>query len=123
MTYRELKEILSKLSEEQLEKGVTVFDAIKDEYYPAEYEDDDHPVIVIKKEEAARKKVRKIDLGNVKKSVPNHASCFECKGNQIKLDERYDAYYCDDCNIWIEPVCRDAECVYCKSRPAKPKEV
>lgn len=32
----------------------------------------------------------------------------------------HDAYYCILCNEWMEPVCEDPDCPYCKDRPARP---
>ena len=34
--------------------------------------------------------------------------------------EKHDAYYCPKCNRWIEPICDDPTCEYCKERPKKP---
>jgi hypothetical protein len=36
--------------------------------------------------------------------------------------EKYDAYYCFECNVWLEDICSDRDCVYCKTRPLKPNE-
>lgn len=34
--------------------------------------------------------------------------------------ERYDAYYCIQCYVWIEERCSDESCYYCSSRPDRP---
>ena len=34
-------------------------------------------------------------------------------------DEKHDAYYDPDTNEWVEDVCSDAECEFCKDRPDK----
>jgi hypothetical protein len=36
--------------------------------------------------------------------------------------EKYDCYYCDTCNIWLEDICTDRDCEFCKDRPLTPKE-
>ena len=36
--------------------------------------------------------------------------------------EEYDCYYCDHCNIWLEDICTDRDCEFCKDRPLTPKE-
>lgn len=48
--------------------------------------------------------------------------CTECKCVGI-LSEKYDAYFCEHCNIWLESACPDSTCTYCKPRPSKPMEV
>ena len=35
-------------------------------------------------------------------------------------DGGFDAYYCKDCNEWIDEKCFDPECEFCKDRPEKP---
>jgi hypothetical protein len=35
-------------------------------------------------------------------------------------DEFFDAFYCKDCDIWLEGACPDPECCYCKGRPEVP---
>ncbi len=42
--------------------------------------------------------------------------CKNCS-NPLKHNERYDAYYCDNCNAWAEKKCEDEECYFCKDRP------
>lgn len=37
--------------------------------------------------------------------------------------ERYDNYYCETCDKWLEPKCSDETCVFCKERPEKPSMV
>ena len=34
--------------------------------------------------------------------------------------EKYDAYYCVECNVWLEDKCDDPTCEFCPSRPATP---
>lgn len=33
---------------------------------------------------------------------------------------RWDAYYCKDCDRWIEGKCGDPDCDFCRTRPEKP---
>ncbi len=48
-------------------------------------------------------------------------SCPTCKKKGVR-SERYDAYGCVDCNVWLERGCGDMECEFCSDRPDKPKE-
>ena len=45
-------------------------------------------------------------------------NCEETK----KYSEEYDCYYCESCNTWLEDICNDRECLFCKTRPVTPKE-
>lgn len=36
------------------------------------------------------------------------------------LSERYDAYYCQPCDGWLEEPCGDKACFFCPERPARP---
>jgi len=38
----------------------------------------------------------------------------------IKRSEKYDAYYDDETNEWIEPKCSNSDCEFCADRPDKP---
>ena len=35
--------------------------------------------------------------------------CKKCGANAIR-SERYDAYYCEECNLWLEQKCIDPLC-------------
>lgn len=38
-----------------------------------------------------------------------------------KYSEKWDAYYCPSCNVWLEAACKDPECRFdCKNRPPYP---
>jgi len=37
--------------------------------------------------------------------------------------ERWDAYYCKECDVWVEARCGDAECEFCRDRPERPSEM
>ena len=43
----------------------------------------------------------------------------ECRHNNTKRDEEYDAYYCVDCGEWQESKCEDPECEFCSDRPER----
>lgn len=51
--------------------------------------------------------------------VVRHCSICDC-GKRGDHDERHDAYFCSDCNKWLESGCDDPECSFCKDRPEKP---
>lgn len=40
----------------------------------------------------------------------------------VMLSERYDAYACLQCNVWLGKGCDDPACDYCVDRPKYPKE-
>jgi hypothetical protein len=40
-----------------------------------------------------------------------------------KYSEQYDAYFCIECNKWLESNCDDPNCEFCYNRPNKPSEV
>ena len=46
-------------------------------------------------------------------------TCDGC-GNKASYSEKYDAYYCEHCNKWLEEVCGDYECDFCNARPEHP---
>ena len=39
-----------------------------------------------------------------------------------KYDERYDSYFCKDCNEWASKKCDEYSCFFCRDRPEKPIE-
>lgn len=45
--------------------------------------------------------------------------CPICNRPQSRSD-KYDAYYCKHCNIWLEPVCGNRNCEFCAARPRNP---
>jgi hypothetical protein len=46
-----------------------------------------------------------------------------CKCGEWKLySEEYDAHYCGKCNEWLEDICTDRDCLFCRTRPLTPKE-
>lgn len=49
-------------------------------------------------------------------------NCPTCGNEKKSYSEEYDAYYCDFCNEWLEDICTDRDCEYCKKRPLTPLE-
>jgi len=46
-----------------------------------------------------------------------------CKcGCKKTYSAQYDAYYCAECNEWLEDICNDRNCTFCQTRPVKPNE-
>ena len=45
--------------------------------------------------------------------------CNNCK-RDLSYSERWDAYFCDYCNMWCEKKCDDPECWFCDERPETP---
>lgn len=47
--------------------------------------------------------------------------CPKCNSlSHCSYNEKYDAYFCRGCNVWIETTCGDPDCYYCSIRPEKP---
>lgn len=45
--------------------------------------------------------------------------CETCGNKRIYFDT-FDAFFCAQCNIWLESNCSDPTCEYCRNRPNKP---
>jgi len=43
-----------------------------------------------------------------------------CPKENERYSEKYDAFYCVSCFIWLEAKCKDKTCGYCKDRPKFP---
>lgn len=52
----------------------------------------------------------------------SNSFCDKC-GSERQYSNKYDAYYCELCNKWLERTCSDSECEYCKDRPEKPSQM
>jgi hypothetical protein len=37
-----------------------------------------------------------------------------------RYSREYDSYYCESCNCWLEDICNDRECLFCRTRPVAP---
>jgi hypothetical protein len=46
-------------------------------------------------------------------------TCPVCHTKE-KYSDKFDAYYCEQCNVWSESKCDDPICDYCTHRPAQP---
>jgi hypothetical protein len=44
-------------------------------------------------------------------------------GHKLKHNERFDAIFCSECDIWTEKKCDDPNCFFCAFRPEKPSLV
>lgn len=48
----------------------------------------------------------------------------KCPTPDCKKDRAYafafDSFYCEACDIWIDPPCEKENCIFCKDRPALP---
>lgn len=49
----------------------------------------------------------------------NKEACPKCETPKT-YSSTYDAYYCEQCNEWLEDICNDRSCAFCNSRPLKP---
>ena len=48
--------------------------------------------------------------------------CFKC-GQHPYFSQAYDAFYCRDCDIWLEEKCSDPKCEFCFGRSEKPSQI
>jgi hypothetical protein len=48
-------------------------------------------------------------------------SCPICNRIGI-LEEKFDAYACSKCNMWLEPKCGNRDCEFCGPRPRQPQQ-
>lgn len=51
--------------------------------------------------------------------IDEDVRCKSCSASRIYYDD-YDAFFCPECNVWLEGTCRDSSCNYCRSRPDRP---
>jgi len=49
---------------------------------------------------------------------PNYCEC----GTKTSYADKYDVYYCNTCNKWLESKCNDPACEFCTTRPMTPME-
>jgi hypothetical protein len=47
--------------------------------------------------------------------------CPNC-GSEKQYNSKYDSYYCELCNKWLEEKCADEGCIFCSKRPEKPSK-
>ncbi len=48
-------------------------------------------------------------------------ACSFCN-NKLAYNEGFDAYYCIQCDKWMEKKCGDPACEFCTIRPEKPSD-
>lgn len=48
--------------------------------------------------------------------------CKDC-GSEKQYSNKYDAYFCELCNKWLEEKCSDPDCEFCTKRPELPSQV
>jgi hypothetical protein len=48
---------------------------------------------------------------------------METKTNNKIYCPRYDSYYDESADVWLEHTCEDSECDYCKDVPEKPSDM
>ena len=64
-----------------------------------------------------------ITFENDRVEFENSFTCLCPKCNQLpEYNQKYDAYYCLDCKIWAESICKDPDCTFCKDRPETPPD-
>ena len=51
----------------------------------------------------------------------NDLKCPRC-GEPKSYTADFDSFYCHPCNEWLEDICNDRECLFCRTRPLTPKE-
>lgn len=47
--------------------------------------------------------------------------CPKCSITK-NYSKEYDCFYCQSCNEWLEDICNNSDCEFCKNRPLTPKE-
>ena len=47
--------------------------------------------------------------------------CVTCK-SEAAYSEKYDSYYCPKCMHWLERICSDRTCCFCKDKPKYPQK-
>lgn len=60
-----------------------------------------------------------IDSFELYGQIEQHNFCSQCKSNLVYYD-KFDTYFCPNCNSWTESKCSDPQCKYCPSRPEYP---
>lgn len=48
-----------------------------------------------------------------------HYAPHHHKEPNVARSERYEAYYCTRCGVWLDDCCGDPECHHCKDRPER----
>lgn len=56
---------------------------------------------------------------SIYKSLQPNGNCIHCNTPK-RYSDKHDAYYCPKCLYWLEAICPDRECMFCKDRPRYP---
>lgn len=72
-----------------------------------------------KKQKIRNKHLKWLQIG----MFSENRRCPFCEGRNIIQIYKHDAWACIDCNKWLEEICDDEMCTYCKGRPDTPYEV
>ena len=54
------------------------------------------------------------------KRLTKDECCFHCKTKRA-YSPRYDTYFCPECLYWLEKICPNRDCEFCKDRPKYPE--
>jgi hypothetical protein len=63
-----------------------------------------------------------VQFSSVPQMEKSYKICHECNTYSIRID-KFDAYACKKCMIWLEDKCNDSKCEFCCVRPETPKDV
>lgn len=48
--------------------------------------------------------------------------CPKCRTLKSYAED-FDSWYCQTCNEWLEDICNNSDCEFCKNRPLTPKVI
>lgn len=51
--------------------------------------------------------------------MSGHHLCPKCRKHR-KYSYRFDAFFCEEGNVWLDHSCLDRECIFCSERPPRP---
>ena len=54
--------------------------------------------------------------------LPSSLTCPEC-GGATAHNEKYDVYFCAECDVYSEERCSDHRCQFCRNRPERPSRM
>jgi len=60
-----------------------------------------------------------IDGGEISGWLDTERCCSQCGSVRVYHDA-FDAFFCPSCNLWLEAICGDSSCEYCRRRPEHP---
>lgn len=62
-----------------------------------------------------------MNMNNEQKTNNELCTCCGTKDNFVMI-EKFKAFACKTCNVWIEPICDSLSCAFCRKRTPKPFE-